>query len=223
MKLNCKLQLYNIYKILLNKFGNQNWWPTISNDKKRKRLEICIGAILTQNTNWKNVEKSILNLYKANILDENRLRDISIKKLALLIRPSGYYNIKAKRIKAFLSFLKTYTLEKIEKTETNKARELLLSVYGIGKETADSILLYAFDKPIFVIDAYTKRIFTHVLKLKFDSYEEWQRFFMNNLPHIPKLFNEYHALLVKLGKEYCRTKPLCKNCPLYTMPCRLTS
>jgi len=178
-----------------------------------------VGAILTQNTNWANVEKAINNLEKNKLLSQGALFKLSHKRLASLIRPAGYYNIKAKRLKEFLAFLfKVYqgSLKKISKVDTLTLRRHLLSVNGIGPETADSILLYCLNRPVFVVDAYTKRILSRHSLLKEDSsYEEVQNLFMQNLKNDVKLFNEYHALLVKLGKDFClKTKPKCDTCPL---------
>jgi endonuclease-3 related protein len=177
-----------------------------------------IGAILTQNTNWQNVEKAINNLKQNNSLSLSALKNIPLHTLSKLIRPSGYYNIKAHRLKNFIKFLcSDYAgnLCAMEKQEASILRSQLLSVSGIGPETADSILLYAFSIPIFVIDAYTKRIFSRHNILDCNStYNEAQELFMKYLPHDVKLFNEYHALIVKLGKDYCRTKPSCSLCPL---------
>ena len=204
-----------VYNKLHNAFGPQGWWPlTIKgfeskhhsgepkNDKHR--FEIIIGAILTQNTNWKNVEKALYNLSKSNMLDADKIIKSKKEKIAKLIRPAGYYNQKAGRLKIVAKFILK-----------NKAptRGQLLEVNGIGPETADSILLYAFNKPFFVIDAYTKRIFGR-LGCKKDGYDEWQKLFMDNLPSDVKLFNEYHALLVELGKNYCKKKPVCGVCPV---------
>ena len=201
-----------IYRILLKEFKEQGWWPV--NDKyhsgylkpeiKKEVLEICLGAILTQNTSWKNVEKALDELRKNNLIDLSNLRKIDIKKLAEIIKISGYNNQKARKIKEFVKFLDS---------EKEITRENLLNIWGVGPETADSILLYAYKKPIFVIDAYTKRIFNR-LGFKEKSYYELQELFMKNLDKDFKIFNEYHALLVKLGKDYCKKKPLCQNCPL---------
>jgi endonuclease-3 related protein len=178
-----------------------------------------VGAILTQNTNWANVEKAINNLKKNKLLSEYALYRLSHRRLASLIRPAGYYNIKAKRLKEFIAFLfKDYqgNLKKISQADTLVLRRQLLSVNGIGPETADSILLYSLNKPVFVIDAYTRRILSrHSLLKEGSSYEEAQDLFMQNLENDVKLFNEYHALLVKLGKEFClKNKPKCEMCPL---------
>jgi endonuclease-3 related protein len=201
------------YKTLYAYFGPQHWWPAES------RFEVMIGAILTQNTSWSNVEKAIGNLKKKKLLELPRLYKLPHKKLALLIRPAGYYNIKAKRLKEFLNFAHdSYrgNLKKMSSQGMYKLREQLLTVNGIGPETADSILLYALDKPIFVVDAYTKRILSRHHIIKGDaSYEKVQNLFMQNLKNEVKLFNQYHALLVKLGKDFCRKlKPRCQDCPL---------
>lgn len=190
-----------------------HWWPG------NTRLEIIIGAILTQNTAWANVEKAIRNLKKERVLNAKALSVIPEKTLAELIRPSGYYNIKAGRIKNFLKFLNTRykgSLGAMFGTDLYRLREELLSVKGIGRETADSILLYAGNKPIFVIDAYTKRIFSrHGFISKNAEYEGIQSLFMNNLRQDVRLFNEFHALIVELGKSMCRSKkPLCSKCPI---------
>ncbi len=194
-------KLMRVYNKLLEYFGRQNWWPTIS---KNRRFEIIVGAILTQNTSWRNVEKAIKNLNDANLISAKKLSKVNTKKLASLIKSAGYYNQKAERLKIIAKFLLK---------NKNPTREELLDVKGIGPETADSILLYAFNKPVFVIDAYTKRIMQR-LGYKQESYEELQRLFESSLPKNYRLFNEYHALLVELGKHYCNKKPVCKNCPI---------
>ncbi|OGX40158.1 MAG: endonuclease [Omnitrophica WOR_2 bacterium RIFCSPLOWO2_01_FULL_41_12] len=208
-----RAQLKTIYEKLYSHFGPQHWWPAST------AFEVMLGAILTQNTNWSNVEKAIDNLKKHKLLKPHKLKNLSAKKLAALIRPAGYYNIKAKRLKNFLDFLfgnfkgslKAMTLK-----NTPALRQELLSVNGVGPETADSILLYALKKPIFVIDAYTKRILLrHNLIEEDTGYTEIQDLFMQNLKRSVRLFNEYHALLVKLGKDYClKNKPKCEICPL---------
>lgn len=207
-----KSHLEKIYTTLLDFFGPQHWWPGNSS------FEIIVGAILTQNTNWTNVEKAIANLKKAKSLTPKRLKEIPTKKLAKLIQPSGYYNIKAKRLKSFIAFLYneyTGSIKKMFKEELHTLREALLEVKGIGPETADSILLYAGLKPIFVVDAYTKRVLNrHKLIPSKADYHEIQQLFLNNLPKEVQLFNEYHALIVRLGKEYCKKTPKCNECPL---------
>jgi endonuclease-3 related protein len=202
-----------IYNKLFAYFGPQHWWPGNS------AFEVMVGAILTQNTNWLNAEKAINNLKQHNLLHPLKLYRLSQKRLAALIKPAGYYNIKAKRLKEFLSFLfKGYqgNLKKMCLTDTLTLRRQLLAVNGIGPETADSILLYALDKPIFVVDAYTRRILIkHRLIKEKAAYEEIQNLFMQCLKKDIKLFNEYHALLVKLGKDFClKNKPKCSTCPL---------
>ncbi len=202
-----------IYKKLYACFGPQYWWPGES------PFEVMVGAILTQNTNWSNVEKAINNLKRHNVLSLKKLHKLPPKKLASLITSAGYYNVKAKRLKEFIKFLfKFYqaNLKKMSLNDTENLRRELLAVKGIGPETADSILLYALNKPVFVIDAYTKRILLrHRLIKESAAYEEAQNLFMKNLKKEVKLFNEYHALLVKLGKEFClKNKPRCNLCPL---------
>jgi len=204
--------LEEIYKRLLSRLGPQGWWPG------RTQYEVIVGAVLTQNTNWTNVQKAINNLKKHRLLSPKRLKEIPLRKLASLIRPVGYFNIKAKRLKNFINFLfREYkgSVRKMFKEDSLSLRVKLLNVKGIGLETADSILLYAGEKPIFVVDAYTKRIlYRHNLIDKRSDYSEIQNFFMDNLQQDTKLFNEFHALIVRLGKEICRVKPLCEMCPL---------
>lgn len=205
-------KLMEIFHILYNTFGPQHWWPG------ETPFEIIVGAILTQNTNWKNVEKAINNLKKANVLTPKALFELPYSYLKELIRPAGFFNIKAKRLKNFLKFLfEEYegSLEKMFKEDVEKIRQKLLKIPGIGPETADSILLYAGKKPTFVVDSYTKRILSrHNLIPEEYDYEEIRAFFINHLPEDEALFNEYHALFVALGKNYCRPKPICKKCPL---------
>ncbi|TRZ49011.1 endonuclease III domain-containing protein [bacterium] len=208
-----KRALKGIYKKLYSHFGPQAWWPGDS------PFEVMVGAILTQNTSWANVEKAIKNLKNNKLLTPDKLYRLHPKKLALLIRPAGYYNIKAKRLKNFLEFFINHyrgSVKKISQKTSKVLRQQLLCVNGIGPETADSILLYALNKPVFVVDAYTKRIFLrHKLIKDSGSYAQVQDLFMRNLKPSAKLFNEYHALLVKLGKDFClKNKPKCNICPL---------
>ena len=202
-----------IYQKLYSLFGSQHWWPADTH------FEVMVGAILTQNTNWQNAEKAITNLKKHKLLQPHKLYKLSHRRLASLIRPAGYYNIKAKRLKNFLKFFIKYyngNVKKILRQATPSLRQQLLSVNGIGPETADSILLYALKRPIFVVDAYTKRILLrHHFTGEDAGYDKIQNLFMKNLKSGVKLFNEYHALLVKLGKEFClKNKPKCDICPL---------
>ena len=207
-----KRTLLEIYDKLYAFYGPQHWWPGDS------PFEIAVGAILTQNTNWSNVEKAIANLKAARLLTARALHRVPAAQLALLIRPSGYFNIKAGRLRAFLAFLCTAyrgSMKKMAKNDTASLRAELLKVHGIGPETADSILLYALGKPVFVIDAYTKRVLSrHGIIDYRASYDEYRRLFHKALNEDAKLFNEYHALLVMVGKDYCKPKPRCENCPL---------
>ena len=205
--------LKKIYDKLYTAFGPQGWWPASS------PFEVAIGAILTQNTNWKNVEKAINNLKRHNLLNPKKLKEIDEKKLSILIKPAGYYNQKAKKIKEFVKFLmENYggKMEKMKGANPVELREKLLSIKGIGRESADSILLYALGMPVFVVDAYTYRIMLrHGLIYEDITYEELKELFEKNLPSDVKIFNEYHALLVKVGKEFCKKRaPKCDECPL---------
>lgn len=201
------------YKKLFSAFGPQHWWPGDT------QFEVIVGAILTQNTAWTNVEKAIHNLKTAGALQPSKMHGLSEKKLAKLIRPAGYFNIKARRLKHFLNYLfDNYggRLDQMFRKRTDSLRRGLLSVNGIGPETADSILLYAGSHPVFVVDTYTKRILSrHMIIEKDADYDETQRLFMQNLPHDVNMFNEYHALFVNIGKNFCRNrKPTCSRCPL---------
>ena len=205
-------RLMKMFSKLLDHFGPQEWWPAETD------LEVMVGAVLTQNTNWKNVERAIENLKAGNLLSLHDLSALSIPELAELVRPAGYFNIKAKRLKNLIDFIaERYQadLSIFLDQETEKLREGLLSVKGIGPETADSIVLYAARRAVFVVDAYTHRILSrHGMTDEQASYHELQALFMDHLPDDPALFNEFHALIVKTGKEYCRRKPLCNPCPL---------
>jgi endonuclease III related protein len=182
-----------------------------------------VGAVLTQSAAWTNVEKAIRNLKEAQSLSPGSIRNMSFSELAELIKPSGYYNVKARKLKSLVYwFHENYSddIKKMSQMETHKLREELLAVYGIGPETADSIILYALGKPVFVIDAYTRRIFTRIGLLKEeDSYNDCQRLFTANLVADAVVFNEYHALIVKLAKEACNKNPDCDACCL-TKVCR---
>ena len=211
-KIKTRDKLLEIFNVLLKEFGPRHWWPA------KTRFEVIVGAILTQNTAWKNVEKAISNLRSEGILSFKGIRDTDEKELAALIRPSGYFNQKTKKLKSFIKFATDVyggSLSKMIKEDHWLLREKLLGVYGIGKETADSILLYAFDKPVFVVDIYTYRILSrHKLIPVESSYDYIQDFFMKNLPSDIYLYKEYHALLVYLGNKFCRAKPVCEPCPL---------
>jgi len=208
-----KRKLTSIFNKLLKAFGRQGWWPAKSS------FEVMVGAILTQSTSWRNVEKAIVALKKEKVLSVGKLFKMPQRRLALLIKPAGYYNIKAKRLKNFLEFfLKHYQgqASRMSKENTSLLRRQLLSVNGIGEETADSILLYALNKPAFVVDAYTKRVFQrHKMIKSGDDYQKIRDLFIRNLKPDARMFNEYHALLVKLAKEHClKTNPKCAGCPL---------
>lgn len=202
-----------MYRSLYNRFGPQHWWPADS------PFEVMVGSILTQNTSWANVEKAINNLKRKNLLAPRKLYGLSLRTLAAYLRPCGYYNVKAKRLKNFLSyFIGTYAggTTAMARQGTERLRRELLAVSGIGPETADSILLYALHKPVFVVDAYTKRILSrHAILGEQADYHAVQAMFMRTMKPDVRLCNEYHALLVRLGKEYChKRKPRCIQCPL---------
>lgn len=209
-------QLTEVYQLLFDRFGPQHWWPG------ETQFEIIAGAVLTQNTNWANVKKAITNLKSAHLLTPEKLYHLDPSQLAELIRPAGYYNIKAKRLKNFVNWLfQNYDgqLTNLQNLDTGQLRAELLAIKGIGPETADSILLYAFNREIFVIDAYTARIVCrHGLIQPDADYEQLRELFQSNLPQDSQLFNEYHALLVRLGKEFCRPKAKCSACPLEKLP-----
>jgi endonuclease-3 related protein len=184
-----------------------------------------VGAILTQSAAWSNVEKAVANLRQAKALSSRALRQILLPDLAQLIYPCGYYNAKALKLKSLAHWLMEYddNLDKLFATDTYHLRQQLLALHGIGHETADSIILYAANKPIFVIDAYTRRIINRIgLMPENDGYIAYQDFFMDNLTKDPRLFNEYHALLVCLAKNVCRKHPLCSQCCLNNI-CRFNT
>ncbi len=208
--------LQELYDKAFQALGPQGWWPGES------PFEVAVGAILTQNTNWGNVAKAIAVIKDRDLLEAQALFDLPEAELAQLIRPAGYYNVKARRLKHFLGFLASCcgnSLEKMAEHEVERLRPALLGVKGIGPETADSILLYALHKPTFVVDAYTFRILSrHHLIDEACSYEELRAQFMEHLPPETPLYQEYHALLVRLGKEWCRPRPRCDTCPLQGWP-----
>jgi len=210
---NTKKILNQMFARAYKKLGRQHWWPG------ETPLEIAVGAVLTQNTAWTNVEKAIRALKQKNLISEKKLHTIPAKKLAVLIKPCGYYNIKTKRLKNFIRFLvedKRAKIEGLKKTPLARLRRELLAVNGIGPETADSILLYALNKPSFVVDAYTKRILErHGIIGKDAEYHEVQDLFARNIPKKTSLYNEYHALIVAIGKNFCLSKVTkCAICPL---------
>ncbi|MDO8716460.1 MAG: endonuclease [Dehalococcoidales bacterium] len=204
--------LLNIYNRLFAAYGPQHWWPA------EEPFEVMVGAILTQSAAWRNVEKSIVNLKAAGALSPEALRRLSLPEIAALIYPSGYYNAKARKLKSLAEWLGEQYGDDIARMYaqgTDKLRRQLLSVYGVGPETADSIILYVANQPVFVIDAYTRSIISRLgLSPERQDYGGYQALFMRNLPADTKLFNEYHALLVQLGKKFCRKLPLCARCCL---------
>lgn len=204
-----------IYELLRPALQKQRWWPTHS---KNPQLEICLGAILTQNTNWRNVEKALSSLIKEDLIDAGKIKSISTKTLSMLIKPSGCYNQKAKKLKEFCGFAAgryNGDMNTLFSLSAEELRKKLLKINGVGNETADSIMLYAAKKPVFVVDAYTKRIFSRLGLIKeTEPYEEVQKKFMDHLPKNAALFSSFHALLVEHGKQFCRKKPLCSSCPL---------
>ena len=205
-------RLTEIYRLLLASYGPQHWWPADT------PFEVIVGAILTQSAAWGNVEKAVSNLKQARVMNPASLRKLPLSKLAKLIYPSGYYNAKALKLKSFVEHLEEAhqdSLEKLFSLDIHRLRNELLNIHGIGPETADSITLYAAHKTIFVIDAYTRRILTRLgLSPSRDNYSAFQALFMGNLPADEKLFNEYHALLVRHGKEVCKKSPICEKCCL---------
>jgi len=198
----------DIHRRLLDAYGPQHWWPAES------PFEMMVGAILTQNTNWKNVEKAMLNLKDADALDARTILDMDEDRLRGLIRPSGFFNQKAARLRLFCSFYLDNGGEAGMKG-LDDPRHALLALNGIGPETADSMLLYALGIPVFVIDAYTRRIFGRLGLTSPDaSYHELQVYFHARLERNAPLFNDYHALIVQHAKQHCRSRPVCSGCPL---------
>ena len=214
MKRKAKLRslLLSFYKEMHACFGHRNWWPGES------PLEVCVGAVLTQNTAWRNVVKAINNLKAASALDLLRIYEMRHDELAELIRPAGYYNVKATR----LGNLVRHVVEKhngdlgsLFSLAMEQLREDLLSVNGVGKETADSIILYAANQPIFVVDAYTKRVlYGHGLINEKADYDQVQELFHSSLPRDTALYNDFHAQFVAVGHHYCKRNPKCERCPL---------
>lgn len=201
------------FDALFRAHGEQHWWPG------RTPFEIIVGAILVQNTNWVNAARAVANLRNAKLLTPSAMETVSQPQLARLIRSSGYFRQKARKLNAFVAFLRKQhrgSLAAMFRTPTATLREQLLAVHGIGPETADSILLYAGNHPVFVVDAYTRRILQrHGLATGKESYEEIRGLFEKSLPNHPQLFNEFHALIVHTGKNFCRARaPLCSQCTL---------
>jgi len=209
--------LQNIFALLLAHFGPRHWWPADS------PFEVLVGAVLTQNTSWQNVQRAIDALRDHGCLGFEALENLSVEELAALIRPCGYHGVKARRLKNLLAMLRREyhgDVSAIARDTLPAARDKLLAVYGVGPETADAILLYAAGHPVFVVDAYTHRVFSrHFLVPEESDYDEIQGAFMAALPTDATLFNEYHALIVEVGKRFCKKRqPLCADCPLGHLP-----
>lgn len=203
--------LLRIYRRLLRARGHAGWWPGGG------AFEVCVGAVLVQNTAWSNAEKALAVLRRRGLLEFAALRALSAEELAPLIRSSGCFNVKARRLAALLAFLDAFggRPEAMAGEDPLALRERLLAVPGVGRETADSIALYAAGLPLFVVDAYTRRVFARLGLLEGEeTYDEVQAFFMRNLPREVPLYNDYHAQIVLLAKDFCRPKPLCGQCPL---------
>lgn len=200
------------YHTLLTHYGPQHWWPGDS------PFEVMVGAVLTQNTNWTNVEKAITNLKAADMLDPHKIDSLSHEQLAPLIKPAGYFNIKAKRLKNLVKWFCAEhqgSMESLARLSLDQLTEQLLSINGVGRETADSIILYALNKPTFVVDTYTYRILTrHNCIDTQTDYQEIKDYCQYNLPQDVAIYNECHALFVQLGKNHCKPRPNCTNCPL---------
>ncbi|MBI5332314.1 MAG: endonuclease [Candidatus Aenigmarchaeota archaeon] len=242
------MELINIYKTLLERYGKQGWWSARTKKDKmtfkesrlscqgkkyytflnNKKWEMCTGAILTQNTAWSNVESALDNLIKADVLNIEKMASMPLSKLEKLIKPSGFYKQKAVRLRNFARFVLSHG--SVDNFYRKIEREELLKQNGIGPETADSILLYACDKPYFVIDAYTQRIFSRIgikpnglTGIHKKDYELWRKLFEQNLPNNIKLYKEYHALIVKHAKHNCRKKSNCDDCIFYKSCKRIDS
>ena len=226
-----------VYRTLLARFGEQGWWPTtpegspeavyrLTNKSRslseKEKFEICAGAILTQNTSWTNVKKALASLHRENLMSPEKILQVRFPKLARLIRSSGYFRQKAKKLRAFCRYLVERYHGEVSELLAEPLPDLrneLLNLHGVGPETADSMLLYAGGKPVFVVDAYTRRIGRRLGFFRTEDYHEAQKFFEINLENIPAkrraaYYNEYHALLVELGKNFCKTEPACLPCPL---------
>jgi endonuclease III related protein len=223
-----KTSPFQLLTIFISSYGPQYWWPMDQSHHKKNgsdpRFEVIIGAILTQNTAWSNVEKAIVNLKQADMLDILAVVNCDVETLKQLIRPSGFFNQKAQRLKTMALHLKdTYdsNLDLFFDQDLQSLRKELLQLNGIGPETADSILLYAGDKPIFVVDAYTKRLFGRLNLLTDLSYDSIQIYVESDFSHkfpeaqLPQMYNEFHALIVEHAKRFCRKKPNCSGCPVF--------
>ena len=204
--------LHDIYERLLAHFGHQNWWPGDS------RLEIMVGAVLTQNTNWRNAHAAIAALKQSDLLRADLLAEMPQGELAQLIRPTGYYNLKAARLQSLMRLIAGQyggDVDRLDRLDTATMRTALLDIHGIGPETADSICLYAYQRPLFVVDTYTRRLlYRHGLLAADAGYDDMQHIFHITLPRDEALYNEYHALIVRLGQHFCRATMQCAACPM---------
>ncbi|MBF0255867.1 MAG: endonuclease III domain-containing protein [Gammaproteobacteria bacterium] len=204
--------LQRVHAELLAAYGPQDWWPAETD------FEVMVGAILTQNTAWSNVEKAIANLRQADLLDPQRLAFMEPGELAQIIRPAGYYSVKAKRLQAFCRFYQERGDAKLRALATEPLRQALLAVHGVGPETADDMLLYAFARPVFVIDTYTRRLLSRLgLCSGKEPYEVLRLAMEQALPADVALYNSYHALIVQHAKAYCRKQPACAGCRLLAL------
>ena len=215
--------LTEIYRAARERFGHQAWWPSQAGcHTPEGKLEVCVGAILTQNTSWRNVERALANLRAAGAMSVAALAAMDRAELAELIRPAGYYNVKAKRLKNFIDAVRRAWGEDLEgflDRPGSSLRADLLAINGVGRETADSIILYAAGKPTFVVDAYTCRVLLRhgLIDVEFD-YEMVKELLESNLPAEAELFNDFHAQFVAIGKNYCKPRAACPGCPLEHMP-----
>lgn len=205
------LTLPQVYKRFLNRYGPQHWWPA------ETPFEVMVGAVLTQNTSWTNVERAIVNLKQSGALDPDTIVRAEHAKLADWLRPSGYFNIKAKRLRNYCAwYLEQGGFEELDRLETHALRHAVLSVNGVGYETADDILLYAFQRPVFVIDAYTRRLYSRLGLIQGDEgYEQLRHFSETGLGRVKDkvpVYNEFHALIVRHAKEHCHKRPECSGC-----------
>ena len=207
--------LLRFYELMMGHYGPTGWWPGDS------PFEIAVGAILTQNTSWTNVERAIANLKAAHLLSPRRILDVPLDALEAALRPSGYFRVKARRLQSFCTYLVEQhggSMKRMARVPLDTLRAELLAVHGIGPETADDILLYACDKPVFVVDAYTRRIFArHGLVPHDIGYEDLRRYFERRLDADVPMFQEYHGLIVYVGKDFCKLRPNCEACPLAPM------
>ncbi|MEW6352286.1 MAG: endonuclease III domain-containing protein [Thermodesulfobacteriota bacterium] len=204
--------LMDYYHAMRSHFGHRNWWPADS------PFEVCVGAILTQNTAWKNVVRAIDNLKHSSSLDPHSIHAMTHEQLAELIRPAGYFNVKARRLKNLIAHIVEHhgaDLDSLLAQDSAQLRKALLSINGVGNETADSIILYAAGKPVFVVDAYTKRVLVrHGFVPPAADYTAMQELFHRHIPPDAELYNDFHAQFVAVGHHFCKRKPLCDQCPL---------